>query len=94
MITNIRLIISVVGFVLLSGGISYSLYTWHYQPIKALTKENKSKSNEIKAQSNTIRDLGVQITQLIEANKVSGFEEYFKGLADANNSINSNDLIF
>ncbi len=77
----------------LIGSAWYILQDWHYRPLKdnaiLITKQKAT----IKAQNITINNLGVEIVQLIEQNKVAGFESYFTGLADANNTTSDN-LIF
>lgn len=75
--------------------ISYALYSWHYRPLKDLEKTNASCQVERTAQETTIKNLGTRITQLIEENRVVGFEEYFKGLEDANNTeVDDSKFIF
>ena len=79
---------------LIIAGSGWTLYEWHYKPISHMSKKIEERDLTIKSQDQTIKDLGVQITQLIEHNKVTGFEEYFKGLADANTTIDHTDLVF
>lgn len=78
---------------LIIAGSGWTLYEWHYKPIKEMANKIKDRDLTIRSQDLTIKDLGVQITKLIESNKVTGFEEYFKGLSDANHTIDP-DLIF
>ena len=72
----------------------YVVDDWHYKPIALLERQVKSLSIDNDAKDITINNLGVQIVQLTENNKISGFEEYFKGVADANVSIVGDKLIF
>ena len=77
------------------GAAYYSLYTWHIKPINTLEDANFKQKEVIRSQAITINNLGVQIQTLIEENKVTGFYEYFKGVADEqNNTIISDDYIF
>jgi len=73
---------------------SYSLYSWHYHVIDNLEKQLKTARHDNKAKEITINNLSVQIVQLMEDNRITGFESYFKGIADANNTIVSDKLIF
>jgi len=73
---------------------SYSLYSWHYSVIDSLEKQLRTAQIDNKAKEITINNLGVQIVQLMENNKITGFESYFKGIADANNTTVSDKLIF
>ncbi len=78
----------------LIGSAWYILQDWHYKPLKDNVKIITSQKIIIKTQEITINNLGVEIVQLVEQNKVVGFESYFTGLADANNSTDNNNLIF
>ena len=78
---------------LVTGIFSYSLYSWHYGVIGDLKSDVEKLTLSNKAKDNTIKNLGVEIIQLIENNKVVGFEEYFNGFAENNNSF-SDSLIF
>ena len=72
----------------------YVVRDWHYKPIHLLERQLITVKLDNKAKDITINNLGVQIVQLTENNKVLGFEEYFKGVADANISVVSDKLIF
>jgi len=74
----------------LTGGV---IYKYHFEPINNLSKRIDTLIIDNKAKDITINNLGVEIVQLIEQNKIVNFESYFTGLADANNST-SNNLIF
>jgi len=78
------------------GGAWFFLNSWHFAPIKTFKKNIKKQEEIIKLQNITINNLGVQINKLIESNKVTGFEEYFKGYKDENISAHagSSNLIF
>jgi len=78
-IVSTRAIIYIVSMLLVTGSIGGAIYTWHYKPLKALTKRVKALEETVVAKDRTIHNLGVQITRLIADNKVSGFEEYFEG---------------
>ena len=86
-----------IGIILaMVGSAWYILEDWHYGPIRTLEKENSKLKIENKAQEGTIKNLGIRITELMANNKVIGFEEYFKGLDDANTTIitDNDKLIF
>ena len=86
---------SIALVIALIGGGWYILNDWHYAPLKAQKKTISQQIISLQAQGRTIKSLGEQITKIMEENKVTGFEEYFGGYADANNSqINGTDLIF
>ncbi len=74
--------------------LSYSLYSWHYNVISDLEKTVSKQKEEITAKNIVINNQAIELVQLVENNKVIGFEEYFKGLADANNTTYSDKLIF
>ncbi len=74
--------------------LSYSLYSWHYNVISDLEKTVSKQKEEITAKNIVINNQAIELVQLVENNKVTGFEEYFKGLADANNTTYSDKLIF
>lgn len=76
------------------GGAGYFLYDWHYDVISALEEKVTTLEADNKTKDLTIDNLGVQIIQIIEDNKVVGFEEYFNGVADANYTVSDIDLIF
>ena len=76
------------------GLFTYSLYTWHYSVIDNLEKLVIQKNTEILAKDIVINNQAIELVLLVENNKVIGFEEYFKGLADANNTTYSDKLIF
>jgi len=88
----------VLGSVAIAGvvfSIWYSLNQWHYKPISDRDKTIQSLRQTIKAKDITIENIGTQLQQLMEQNKVTGFEEYFKGKADANfTDSNTSDLVF
>ncbi len=76
------------------GLFSYSLYSWHYSVISDLIETVEIQKEEIHSKDIVINNQAVDMIQLVEDNKVIGFEEYFKGLADANNTVYSDKPIF
>lgn len=64
---------TIIIFILLSAVEWF--YNWHYKRIETLEIENN-------AQARTINNLSVQVQTLIQDNKVTGFEEYYKGYKD------------
>ena len=80
---------------LVLGAAYYALHIWHFAPIDHLEDTVLEQKEVIRSQAITINNLGVQIQTLVEENKVSGFEEYFEGVAsEQNNTIISDDYIF
>ena len=63
----------------LIGVVWYSLNTWHYGVINDLNKQ-------VIAKDVTIQNLSIELVKLVEENKVVGFEEYFNGLSENNNT--------
>lgn len=72
----------------------YFLNNWHYAVISNQERYISKQEKTIKSQALTINNLSVQIQQMVEENKVIGFESYFEGIADANNTVISDKLIF
>lgn len=83
---NPIVIAKLVGVGLFVGALVYVVLDFHYWPMKEKDKIIADQEFEIHSQEATIKELGIKITILIEENKVTGFEEYFKGLEDANNT--------
>ncbi len=73
------------------GGV---IYKWHYLPLQQ--HEDKLQSNKIELANKdiVINNLSVELQEVVQNNKVVGFEEYFKGFSDENISINTDKLIF
>lgn len=82
----IKYYIMFASVIAIAGGGWYILNDWHYGPLKTCKVELADQGDVIKSKEETIKQLGIKITTIIEANKVTGFEEYFKGLNDANSS--------
>ena len=82
-----------IGLLIL-GLFSYFLYSWHYNIIDNLEQEATELRLENKSKDITINNLGVEIVQLIEQNKVTGFEEYFEGGGDVEVNPYGNNNIF
>lgn len=76
------------------GSVSYFLYSWHFNPLSDYEQLVNKQNQTLTAQEITINNLSVQIVELTENNRVTNFEEYFKGIADANNSTVSDKLLF
>ena len=76
--------------------VSFGLFIdhWHYGPIADLKRSQSEMTKTIKHKDIVINDLSVEIQRLVENNKVTGFESYWKGMADANDSVISDKLIF
>ena len=71
--------------------ISNSLYDkFILLPQRQIVKLNQ----DVKDRDLAINNLGVEIVQLAEQNKVTGFEEFWKGYQDENITDISNDYIF
>ena len=68
--------------------------TLHFKPIRLLERQVVELSQDVKDRDLTINNLGVEIVQLTENNKVTGFEEFWKGYQDENITDVSNDYIF
>lgn len=73
----------------------YFVWSWHYIPISILEKEVITLKEDVQDKDLVINNLSTQVIQLTEGNIVSGFENYFKGYEDANNTtIDNTKLIF
>ena len=84
-----------VGIIIsLIGASWYILRDWHYKPLDVMAQTIITLKQENQQKEITINNLSVQIVELMENNKVTGFEEYFKGVSDANNTIITDKLIF
>lgn len=92
----IRYYIYLAVAVAVAGSIWYTLNSWHYRPIRALKVQVITLTRENKAKDIVINNLSVQLKRLTEQNKVTGFEEYFKGYKDENisNITSSDNLVF
>ncbi len=75
------------------GSVGYFLHDWHYDVISDYKQLVNKQKQTLKAQEITINNLSVQIVELTENNRVTGFEEYFNGMAE-NNSTISDKLLF
>ena len=75
------------------GGSWYILDSLHFGVISDYKHQVAKQKQIITAQEVTINNLSVQIVELIENNKVNGFESYFNGYAEHNDTI-SEELIF
>lgn len=64
----------------LLGGMGFSIYNWHYKPLKVLTKENTTLKTDLIAQTNL---LGVCEVKLHKVN-LDGFIE---GIGEHNETI-------
>ena len=76
------------------GAFSYFLYSFHYSVLSDLEKTVITQKEEIRSRDIVINNQAVELMQLVEDNQVTGFESYFKGLADANNTTYSDSLVF
>ena len=73
----------------------YVVDDFHYEPIRLLEGQVAALEATTKVQEITINNLGVEIVQLTENNRIIGFEEYFKVYFYANTTVIDNDkLIF
>ncbi len=70
------------------------IYKWHYLPLQQF--ENKLQANKIELSNKdiVINNLSVELQEVVQDNKVIGFEEYFKGFNDENISVDTDKLIF
>lgn len=79
--------------VALLGSAWYVANTLHFKPIRLLERQLNILIIDNQAKDVTINNLSVDIVQLIENNKIVGFEEYFNGLSE-NNTTTTDKLIF
>ncbi len=62
----------------------YTINTWHYQPLKEQAILISGQASSLRDKQVIIGNLSVQIQTLIEENRVTGFEEFYKGYQDEN----------
>jgi len=83
-----------VGIIIAMVATAWALVdSWHYKPIRVLKEERNSLKTLNKNKDIVINNLSIELVKAIENTKIKGFEEYFKGLADANITV-TDKLIF
>ena len=88
--TNIKGFIYGGVLIVFAAGVWYMVNQWHYAPIAHLSKLVRQQEVELKAKDLTIHNLSVQLDEMVKQNKITGFEQYWKGYHyDENITINS-----